>query len=468
MDPQQPPQKVQSVLQQAIPQPIDPYYGNENAPSPLKKIIFIILGIIGFVLFALLIFFIISKITSGGKPKNVALSYWGIWEDSTVMQPLIDDFERAHPNIKINYEKQDIKGLGMYIERLTKRIENGTGPDIYRFHSSWTLQLKNYLLPFPKTVVSSTKLESDFYKTVERDMKINGAYYGIPLGIDTLALFVNTTLLNNVGLEPPRDWNDIVNIYGPRLMVKENDKIVSSSIAMGTYDNIMHAPDIIAMLLLQNRANIRDLAGNANTNAQDALTFYTSFSDSNSGSWNQTLDNSKLAFAKGNLALFFGYSWDIFEIKALNPNLQFKIIKVPTLAGRKNTVASYWAEGVSARSKNSKEAFEFLDFISSSSSLQKLYALQSKIRLFGSLYPRRSMQPLLSSNELVYPFISQADDAQSTFFSSDTYDGDTGMVTQMNVYLGNAVRSVNENTSVSSAIDTLSKGVSQVLSRYGN
>lgn len=468
MDPQQPPQKIQPVLQQAVPQPIDPYYGNEKASLPLKKIIIIILGLVGFILFVLLIIFIISKITSSGKPKNITLSYWGVWEDSTVIQPLIDDFERVHPNIKINYEKQDIKGLGMYAERLTKRIDNGTGPDIYRFHSSWTPQLKKYLLPFPKTVIDSTKLDSDFYKTVERDLKINGAYYGIPLGIDTLSLFINTTLLNNVGLQLPKDWNDIVHVYGPRLLVKENDKIVSSSIALGTYDNISHAPDIIAMLLLQNRANIRDLTGSAKTNAEDALTFYTSFADSNNGSWNQTLDNSKLAFAKGNLAMFFGYSWDIFEIKALNPNLQFQVTSVPTLAGRKNTVASYWAEGVSARSKNSKEAFELLDFISSSSSLQKLYSLQSKVRLFGSLYPRRSMQPLLSSNELVYPFISQADDAQSTFFSSDTYDGDTGMVTQMDVYMGNAVRSVNENTSVSSAVDTLSKGVAQVLSRYGN
>ena len=74
------------------------------------------------------------------------------------------------------------------------------------------------------------------------------------------------------------------------------------------------------------------------------------------------------------------------------------------------------------------------------------------------------MAPLLSSNKLVYPFVAQADDAQSTFFSSDTYDGDTGMVTKMNVYLGNAIRSINNNSSVETAVDTLSSGVAQVLS----
>ena len=85
------------------------------------------------------------------------------------MQPVISDFERAHPNIKVQYEKQDIKGLGQYIERLTTRINNNTGPDIIRFHSSWGLQLKDFLLPFPQEVVANTKLDTDYYKTVERD-----------------------------------------------------------------------------------------------------------------------------------------------------------------------------------------------------------------------------------------------------------------------------------------------------------
>jgi hypothetical protein len=66
----------------------------------------------------------------------------------------------------------------------------------------------------------------------------------------------------------------------------------------------------------------------------------------------------------------------------------------------------------------------------------------------------------------VYPFVAQADNAQSTFFSSDTFDGETGMITQMNVYMGNAVRSVNNNTSEDSAVETLAKGVTQILNKY--
>ncbi len=467
--PQQPAQVAQSsqAPQSAAPKPVDPYYGHQsNGGSLVKKIFFLFIGllILGGIITGGIIF--INRLQGPKTPEDVTIKYWGLWDDKTIMQPVIEDFERTHPHIKVQYEKQDIKGLGQYIDRLVTRIDNGTGPDVFRFHSSWTPQLyRNLLLPFPQTVVDATKLESDYYKTVQRDMKIGGAYYGIPLGVDTLSMYVNTKLLENKGLSIPTDWNDIYVKYVTELVTKdENGKILTPSISLGTYDNISHAPDIIAMLLLQNRADLNDLAGKSKANAYGAFTFYTSFAAGDKAVWDATLDNSTLAFAKGNLPLYFGYSWDIFTIKGLSPNLEFEVVKVPKLAGRNNTVASYWAEGVSRKSKNSKEAFEFLEYLSQPESLQKIYQTQTKVRLFGTLYPRRSMAPLLSSNKLVYPFVAQADDAQSTFFSSDTYDGDTGMVTKMNVYLGNAIRSINNNSSVETAVDTLSSGVAQVLS----
>lgn len=446
----------------------DPHYANEmKGGSIIKKITFFIVILVVIIGIAVTGFILFGRFKTSSKPQNVTLKYWGLWDDVTIMQPVISDFERTHPNIKVQYEKQDIKGLGQYIDRLTTRINNGTGPDVIRFHSSWTRQLKKSLLPFPKDVVDQTKLETDFYKTVERDMKIGGAYYGIPLGIDTLSMFVNTKLLQDKGLPTPKYWNEIYEKYAPELVVKdEAGKIVTPSISLGTYDNITHAPDIVALLLLQNGADLTDLQKSEGESASGAFNFYTSFAQGEDAVWDETLDNSTLAFAKGNLALYFGYSWDIFTIRALNPTLEYEVVKVPALAERTNSVSSYWAEGISSRSKNSKEAFTFIAYLSTPEVLQKIHQTQAKIRPFGILYARKSMGTLLSTNELVYPFVSQADNAESTFFSSDTHDGDNGMISQMNVYLGNAVRSINNNTSVDTAVEILAKGVAQILERY--
>ena len=35
--------------------------------------------------------------------KNVELVYWGLWEPSSVMQPLIDEYESTHPGVNILY-----------------------------------------------------------------------------------------------------------------------------------------------------------------------------------------------------------------------------------------------------------------------------------------------------------------------------------------------------------------------------
>lgn len=441
-------------------------------PPPKKGSMLKKLMVVGVVLVVALVIlgggiFAFMQFQKSQTPENVTLTYWGLWDEKAIMEPIIADFETANPNIKVQYEMQDIKGLGQYIERLTTRINNGTGPDIIRFHSSWTRQLRNYLLPFPQAFLEQTQLEEDYYLTVERDMKLNGAYYGIPLGIDTLAMFVNTQLLQAKGLPVPDDWNEIYERYAPNLVVKDQDgKILTPSIALGTFDNITHAPDIIAMLMLQNGSDFDDLSANGGESVEGALKFYTSFATGRDAVWDDTLDNSILAFSKGNLAIYFGYSGDVFSLRSLNPTLEYQVASVPSLAGRNSTVASYWAEGISVKTKHSEEALKFLQYLSQPETMTKLNQIQTKVRPFGVLYPRKSMSPLLSSDDLMYPFVAQADNAQTTYFSADTYDGEKGMISQMNVYLGNAIRSMNNNASVTGATETLIKGVNQVLSRY--
>jgi multiple sugar transport system substrate-binding protein len=162
--------------------------------------------------------------------------------------------------------------------------------------------------------------------------------------------------------------------------------------------------------------------------------------------------------------MFFGYSWDIFAIKAKNPTLSFSIHPVPALTNPV-TIASYWAEGVSSKTKHQKEAMLFLTFLTKKETEQQLFTIESKTRLFGELPARRDLGQLVSKNPLLDPFLKQAEYAVSSYYVSDTFDN--GLNDQLNVYLGNAVRAILGNTSVESATDTFVKGATQVLKRYG-
>lgn len=442
----------------------------ENSSSTsVKKIISLVIGAaVVIAIIALIAVFIVPRIVGGGS-KNINLTYWVVFEDSAPLEEAASDFHQKNPNITVTIEKQDIKGLGKYVERLATRISNGTGPDLFRYHESWLPQLYPYLMPLPAEVVNTTGLTKNYFPTVPQDLKYNGAYYGVPINYDSLSLFINTDIFKNAGISSyPATWDDLINV-ARQLTVKDADgKITQSGAALGTYDNIQHASDIISLLMVQNGADLKNLNGPAAKSASDALEFYTNFAKGDTKVWDDNMENSLVAFSEGKVAMYFGYSWDIFQIKAANPNLQFVIVPVPRLSqDRTQTIASYWVEGVSAKTKHPKEAFQFLEFLSDRQTMTKLYAAESKIRIFGELYPRSDMASLLKSNSLVYPFVSQGKNAVSTIFASNTYDD--GMVDALNKYMEDAVRSIlNDGTSPATAVQTLSSGVSQKLSQNGS
>lgn len=434
--------------------PEDEHHG--FIPKPLR----LILGVLAVLLIAFVGFKLISGLLQGGSKQKVTLTYWGLWEDATVMQPVIADFEKENPNIKVTYEKEDPKE---YNQRVLTRIQDGNGPDIFRYHTSWLPEFLPALLPLSKDVISSDDLTQNYFPVVKNDVVKNGAIYGVPLGIDTLALFVNNSLLQKAKASVPSTWDTFITVARGLTEKDATGKIKVAGASIGTFDNITHAPDLVSLLLVQNGVDLATMT--PAQNASDALTFYTSFAKDQTSVWDDTLDPSQLGFSRGNVAMYFGYSWDIFAIKAANPSLDFSVYPVPHLPGRETTIASYWVEGVSSKSKHPKEALLFMKYLARKDTLTKLYTEEAKTRLFGELYPRKDLSASLTDNKLIAPFVQQSGNAVSSFFAGDTKD--TGINAQMNGYLKNAVQSVLKDTSPQSALETLTKGVAQVLQQYG-
>ena len=191
------------------------------------------------------------------------------------------------------------------------------------------------------------------------------------------------------------------------------------------------------------------------------MNFYTSFATDQNNVWDNTLDPSILAFSKGNLAMFFGYSWDYFTIKQDNPKLSFKIVPVPQLPGQDVNMASYWAEGVSVKSKHQKEALLFMKYLAQKSTEENLYAEEAKERTFGEIYARTDLASTLVSNPVLSAFVQQAPFAFSSPFVDSTYDN--GLNQELNTYLGNAINSILNGTSAERLLILYCKALSKSL-----
>lgn len=435
---------------------------SDNLPPVFQEnknqyFIFAGLGVIVFFIFI----FLISKIFSGGKSSGpVNLTYWGLWEDKQIIQPLIDEYQQKNPNVKIEYIKMSPEN---YRDKLIARSKLNQGPDIFRFHNTWVPELKEVLAPLPQKIMTNDEFEKTFYKVHQKDLKVGQYYYGIPLEIDGLVLVYNEGLFKKAGItSPPVTWDDILE-YIPKLTVKDTQgNLITSGMAIGTTGNLEHFSDIFGLLLVQNGGNLSNLTSDE---AVGALQSYRKPAELPNNFWSADMPNSLNAFIQEKVAMIIVPSWQILSIKAANPEINIKVTSVPVVPGSQPvSLATYWVEGVSRYSKNQVEAWKFLKFLSEKESLTKLYEIASRYRLFGEPYSRVDLNSLLIQNQYIGPVIKQADNFVSLPLISRTYDN--GLNDEIIKYLENAINSTIEGVSYQEALKVADQGIKQVLTKY--
>ena len=98
--------------------------------------------------------------------------------------------------------------------------------------------------------------------------------------------------------------------------------------------------------------------------------------------------------------MMFGTSWRALEILENTKDVDFGLAPMPRLTNNEEVYYStYWGTSVSKTSKNSLEAWKFVNFLSEPEQLRRLYQNAAKTRTFGEPYSRVSMNAELSENK---------------------------------------------------------------------
>jgi multiple sugar transport system substrate-binding protein len=404
---------------------------------------------------------------SGAQPvaEPKTITYWGLWEQTDQFKTVIADFEKQNPGIKVSYLKQNHVD---YRERLQTSINSGSGPDIFRFHASWTPMLAQNLDSMPSSVFSLSQFQQTFFPIASVQLQVNNKIVGVPLMYDGLALYINTEIFRQAALAEPTTWAELKSAAKQLTVLDENGQVERAGLAIGNASNVEHFSDILGLLILQNGG---DPNNPTTSQVADALTFYTDFYKKDSV-WSDKLPTSTVAFARGEVAMMFAPSWRVHEVKAMNPEfVDFKIIPTPIVGDQKITWGTFWAEGVSSKSANKKEAWDLLKYLSSAEVMRSRYNEQSKTRLFGELYSRKDLaDELINSQDsmtknLVSAYLQDAQYASNWYLNSYTHD--SGINDLIIDYYRDAVNAVLRGSSSSEALLTAGRGASQVLTQYG-
>jgi len=426
----------------------------------VKKVIIIVLSLS--IILGFLFWKFGPQISLFNKPKPqgpVTLTYWGLWEEDSLIRSVILEYTKQHPEVLINYER---KSSVNYRTRVQTQIREGVGPDIFRMHNSWLSMFESDLIFAPAEVFSINDYKSMFYPVASDSFVKNNQIYAAPIEIDGLALFYNEDMLAGIGGKPPRNWKEFMDL-STRMTVRDASGIKTAGAAMGTAGNVDHWSDILGLLLLQQPGV--DLKNPATEPVAEVLRFYTGFvTDPRKKTWDVNLPKSTDMFAQGRLGFYFAPSWRAHEIRITNPNLKFKVSPVPQLSGKTVGWASFWGEAVSAKSKHPNEAWKFVKYLTSAEAQKRIYQQASQIRLFGEPYSLTSLASEVSQDPIVGAFVNQGPNYKFWYLASNTYD--QGLNDEMIKYWEDGINATLAGTDPQVALQTVDKGVKQVLDKY--
>lgn len=402
---------------------------------------------------------------SGLTEDRIELSYWGLWEPNSVMQPIIDEFEDIYPNIKVNYSQQSFTAYeGTLYTRLVQTATTAEpAPDIFRIHNTWTPKYYRYLYPLPEGVMSAQEYSESFYPTALSDFTAkDGNIYAMPFYIDGLMVFYNKDIFRQAGIEkPPEDWDSFVELAYKLTKKDAAGRIVQSGLAIGTARNIKHSREILSYLLLLEGVEIIDSTRTKITldtpTGQNVFRTYTDFAKGDNAIWSPTSRTDLEMFFAGELAMMIAPSWRAFDIIGASPTIEFDTAALPQLKENEQKVfySTYWGEAVNRNTSHPLEAWAFVKFLSEKEQQLALYSNSSKIRAFGEPYSRKE----LNSEMLGRPYVSAIAEMGPYMKSIPIGDEQT-----IDTAIDNAITEISENgKTITSVLKEAEQNINNII-----
>lgn len=288
---------------------------------------------------------------AGGKQK---ITFWGSWSGDQVDQlnQLIDQYNDSQDKYEVTYKVQD-----NVEEKLLTGMAGGEIPDVILWDRINTAMYakKNALLDLDDLIKKDNVDMGDFYEETVKEMQYDNKQYGIPLLVDNRSLFYNKTLLKEAGLEPPKTWDELLDV------AKKTTKWDGKTLVQAGFS--LDDVGLFNMWLQQ--------AGGTMLNADNTATAFNSEAGMTVlDFWDQLMNQAKVyqqgfndgsdAFAAGKVAMTYNGPWALADYDKVD-GLDYGVVPPVTGPnGDKGALTGGFGLVIPKTAKNQEAAWDFI------------------------------------------------------------------------------------------------------------
>lgn len=357
----------------------------------------------------------------GSSAMAVEIEYWQYFFDARVdaMEQLIEKFEAANPDITV---KMTHFPYADYRTKVAAAIPAGEGPDVVQLFYGW---LNDYIeagliQPLPKDAFDPAVIDAEFFPMVQA-MKRDGSYYALPTAVRSLALFYNTRLFEEAGIEnPPATLDELVETAKKLAKVDGAGNLTQVGITTGmtAQDHHWWREVLVRQFGGDPYSDDYKTVNYTGDAGLDALNFYVGLEKDHKVTQSGFMDEPQAAFKGGRAGMHIDGS---FRIGSLNKvrGLKWGVAELPVGPdGTKSNYSSYWVNGITTKAEGEKydAAVKFLQYLTSDE------AMQLWLDVVGEL-PAKPSVGLIEENAndpTFGPFIKGLEYANTTKFANES------------------------------------------------
>lgn len=319
---------------------------------------------------------------SSEKPESITVAIWDEGQKNGLQQ-IMDEWSKES-SIKVNI---DVVDWSKYWSMVEEGAANGNLPDVFWMHSNVAqMYMENgALLDLSDRIANSDKIElKNYYQGVVNLYQHDGKQYAVPKDIDTIALWYNKTIFDEMGVEYPNDkwtWNDFAEAaarltnedhWGTAIRTNENQE--------GFYNTIYSMGGYVI-------SNDKKSSGFDDPNTIKAITLFTDMIAAGScPDYDTVVDtNPGDLFKEGKTAMAINGSWMLAgyrDNEYIAKNCDIAVLPFTNDPSDRVSIYNGLGWAAAADGKNADAAWSLIEFLGS----KEAQIMQAKLGVTMSAY----------------------------------------------------------------------------------